>query len=123
MEGSDPDPAAAPKRKWRDRLISIESPYSPFRSGSHLIGPIKVRNVVAFAWGVMISFVVAQTETIIKQNQLRGVMDPSGTGQLIPLTIGICQFGLVTYRTWVKGKHTDVSSPSPPPPMMVCAAE
>lgn len=74
-----------------------------------MLGPIKVRNVVAFAWGVMISFVIAQNETIIKQNQLRGVMDPSETGQMIPLTIGVCQFALVTYRTWVKGNEVVVS--------------
>lgn len=108
MELSTPE-APVPRPEWRDRLIAIESPYSPFRSDSRVIGPVRVRNLVALGWGIVITFVVAQNETIIKQNQLRGIMDPVETGQLIALTIGVCQFGLVAYRTWEKGSSASVS--------------
>ncbi|KAL0636397.1 hypothetical protein Q9L58_004647 [Maublancomyces gigas] len=96
-----------PQPTWRDRVITVDLPYSPLRSDSPIIGPIKVRNVVAFCWGVVVSFVIAQTETIIKQNGLRDVMDPSQTGQLIPLTIGVCQFGIIVHRAWVSGKEKE----------------
>lgn len=74
--------------------------------------PIKVRNVVALVWGAMISFVIAQTETIIHQNKLQGVLNPLLVGQLIPLTIGVCQFGWVTHATWVKGVLAAANTPT-----------
>lgn len=47
---------------------------------------------------------------VIKQNQIRGMCNPTKAGQIIPLVIGILQFLTVTYEYWIDPKHQKVST-------------
>lgn len=71
---------------------------------------LKPRSIVAFFWGILACYVIAEIEMIIRQKKIKGMYNPTKAGQIIPMVIGILQFCTVTYEYWIDPKHKKVST-------------
>lgn len=104
LTGAEAAHTEAEAEEIQDLTRSIDDERSPFRKES-------LRSAVAFIWGALASFAIAQIETVIKQNKIQGLQDPTEAGQLIPLIIGVCQFCVVAYGYC--SRHLKVGTCSP----------
>lgn len=74
---------------------SVDPETTPLRSSNFRFRKISYRSIAVSTFGIFSCIYIVCIESVIYQNDITGLRDVIGAGQLIPLTIGVGSFAVL----------------------------